>query len=221
MPKTRKCFGIKIFKLCSLTGYMYDMKVYMGKDRQRTAQHVTATHATVTDLMKKERHGHKLYMDNFFSSPELFDVLAKKQIYCCGAVRRNRRGVPQDVAPKASKLKRGDIHIRTRADLTAILWQDKRDICMLTNIHGVPAENNFSSEEGKTIELQIVMDYDHHMGYMDKCDRMAVHYSIGRRTFKWMKKLFFVCYTWPFSIATFLLLVWGLENFTQIFVLPS
>ena len=88
---------------------------------------------------------------------------------------------------------------------------------MLTNIHGVPAENSFSSEEGKAIELQIVMDYIHHMGYMDKCDRMAVHYSIGCRTFKWTKKLFFVCYTWPFSIATFLLLVWGLENFTQRF----
>jgi len=153
---------------------MYDMKVYMGKDRQHTAQHVTATHATVTDLMKKEGRGHKLYMDNFFSSPKLFDVLAKKQIYCCGTVRWNRRGMPQDLAPKASKLKWGDIRIRTRADLTAILWRDKRDICMLTNIHGVPAEGNFSSEEGKAMELQIVMDYNHHMGYVDKCDRMAV-----------------------------------------------
>jgi len=57
------------------------MKVYLGKDRQRTAQHLTATHVTVTELMRKvEGHGHKLYMDNFFSSPALFDDLAKKQI---------------------------------------------------------------------------------------------------------------------------------------------
>jgi hypothetical protein len=62
---------------------------------------------------------------------------------------------------------------------------------MLTNIHDVPAEGHFSSEEGKTIELQIVMDYNHHMGYMDKCDRMAFSYSISRHTFKWTKKLFF------------------------------
>jgi len=33
------------------------------------------------------------------------------------------------------KLKMGDICIRNRADLMAVLWQDKRDICMLTNIH--------------------------------------------------------------------------------------
>ena len=38
IPKKRKVFGIKIFKLCDLTGYTYDMKVYLGKDRQHTAR---------------------------------------------------------------------------------------------------------------------------------------------------------------------------------------
>jgi len=38
------------------------MKVYLCM-----AQHVTATHATVTDLTRKiEGCGHKLYMDSFF-----------------------------------------------------------------------------------------------------------------------------------------------------------
>ena len=192
IPKKRKRFGIKIFKLCDSTGYTYDMKVYLGKDRQRTAQHVTATHATVTELMRKiEGRGHKLYMDSFFSSPELFDDLANKQIYCCGTVRSNRRGMPQDLVPKTTKLKKGDIRVRTRADLTAILWRDKRDICMLTNIHNGPAEGNFCTEGGKTIKPQIVVDYNNHMGYVDKGDRMANSYSISRRTFKWTKKLFF------------------------------
>jgi hypothetical protein len=45
---------------------------------------------------------------------------------------------------------------------------------MLTNIHDSPVEGNFSNEEGKTIEMQIVMDYNHHMGYVDKCNRLAV-----------------------------------------------
>ena len=35
------------------------------------------------------------------------------------------------------------------------------------------------------------MDYNHHMSYVDKGDRMAKSYSISRRTFKWTKKLFF------------------------------
>ena len=43
--------------------------------------------------------------------------------------------MPQDIRPKTKKLKRGDIHVRIRADLRVIFWQDKRDVCMLTNIH--------------------------------------------------------------------------------------
>ena len=127
IPKKHKRFGIKIFKLWDSTGYTYDMKVYLGKDRQRTAQHVTATHATVTELIRTtEGRGHKLYMDNFFSSPELFDDLANKQIYCCGTVRPNRRGMPQDLRPKTTKLKRGNIRVRTRVDLTEIVVGQER-----------------------------------------------------------------------------------------------
>ena len=67
--KKRKHFGIKMFKLCDSTGYTYDMNVYLGKDRQRAAQHLTATHTTVTNVTRGvEGFGHKLYMDNFFSS---------------------------------------------------------------------------------------------------------------------------------------------------------
>jgi hypothetical protein len=77
---------------------MYDMKIYLGKDRQHVAQHLTATHATATELSRKIEGppGHKLYTDNLFSCPELFDDLIKKEINCCGNVRLNRKGMPQD-----------------------------------------------------------------------------------------------------------------------------
>jgi hypothetical protein len=53
---------------------MYDVDVYLGKDRQRMAQQLRATHPTMTNMPRRvEGIGHKLYMDNFFSSPELFD----------------------------------------------------------------------------------------------------------------------------------------------------
>jgi len=143
------------------------------------------------------------YTWTIFSSPQLFDDLVKKQIYCCGTARLNRRGMPQDLRPKTTKLKRGDIHVRIRAGLTVIFWQDKRDVCMLTNIHSAPAEGNFCNGGGKAIKPQIVMDYNHHMGSTDKGDRMANNYSISRHTCKWTKKLSFICYTWPFSIAIF------------------
>ena len=60
------------------------MDVYLGKDGQRAAQHLTATHATVTNLTRVEGVGHKLYMDNFFSSPDLYDNLIQKKITAVG-----------------------------------------------------------------------------------------------------------------------------------------
>ena len=116
--------------------------------------------------------------------------MAKKQIYCCGTVKLKRTVKPKDIAQKIIKLKMGDIHVRTSADLTAILRRDKTDICMLTNIHNAPLEVNFCNGGGKAIKLQIVMDYNHHMVYVDKSDRMDNSYSISWRTFKWTKKIF-------------------------------
>ena len=194
IPKKHKYFGIRIFKLCDSDGYTYDMKVYLGKDRQHMAQDVTATHATVMELMRKiQGRGHILHMDNLFSSPELFDDLVNKQIYSWDIVRLNRRGMPQDMVPKKTKMKRGDIHIRTTADLTAILWWDNRHISMLMNIQNAPGEGNFCNKGGKAIKLEIVTDYNHHMFYVDKGDKMDNSYSISQRTFKWTKKLFFNC----------------------------
>ena len=81
IPIKRKRFGIKRFKLCDSTGYTYDMNVYFGKDRQRAANHLTATHATVTNVTKGvEGFGHKLYMDNFFSTPDLFELSYKARL---------------------------------------------------------------------------------------------------------------------------------------------
>jgi len=48
-------------------------------------------------------------MDNYFLSPDLLDYLAMKQIYSCGTVRLNRKGMPQDVGPKRVTLQWGDL----------------------------------------------------------------------------------------------------------------
>jgi len=99
--------------------------------------------------------------------------------------------MPQDLNPKRMTLKWGDLQVWTRGDLTTILWRDKRNVRILTNIHNAPAEDNFCDNNRKAIKLQNVADYNHHMGYVDKGDRMANSYSINRRTWKWTKKLFF------------------------------
>jgi hypothetical protein len=89
------------------------------------------------------------------------------------------------------KLKRGKIHVRTRGHLTEILWRDKHDIRMLTNIHNDPTEGNFCESNQKAIKPQIVADYSRHWKFVDKGDRIANNYSICHQTLKWTETLFF------------------------------
>ena len=138
---------------------IHDTNVYLGKDRPRAARHLTATNTTVTNLTRGVKgFGHKLYMDNFFSSPELFDYLAQKKISCCGTVRLHRTGMAKDLKPKTLRLKCGDILVRTRGDSTALLWKYKRDTCLLTNIQNPPREGNYHDEHGNAIKPAIVAD---------------------------------------------------------------
>jgi hypothetical protein len=81
---------------------------------------VTATHVTVKEMTRRvEGRGHKLYIDNFFSCPYLFDELTKKKVNCCQILRPNRKGMPQDPGYKSLKLEKGDKQERTRDDLTS------------------------------------------------------------------------------------------------------
>ena len=99
--------------------------------------------------------------------------------------------MPKDLKPKTLRLKRGDIRVRTRGDLTAVVWKDKRDVCLLTNIHDPPREGSYRNEHGNVIKPAIVADYNHYTEHVDNAGRMANSYTASRRTWKWTKKLFF------------------------------
>jgi hypothetical protein len=81
------------------------MNVYLGKDWQSATQMMTVTHVKVKSLNSRvEGDAHKLYMDNVFSSPDLFDGLHTRAIN-----RQNCKGMMGDFYSKALKLERGDI----------------------------------------------------------------------------------------------------------------
>jgi len=101
IPKKRKCFGIKIYKPCDESGYTYDMKVYLGRDSCSATDDMTATHPTVRHLTcRVEGLAHKLFMDNLFSLPRLFDDILRRKIHSCGTVWPNRKDMPCDFRQK-------------------------------------------------------------------------------------------------------------------------
>jgi len=121
IPKKHKRFGIKIYKLCDSLGYTYDISVYLEKQRQHATAQITATHGKVLQFFQRvEGLGYKIFMDNYFTSPALFDDPFQRKINACETVRHDRRGMPQDIEPKSLKMKRGDIATRVRGTLRAI-----------------------------------------------------------------------------------------------------
>ena len=106
----------------------------MGKDSQSATDDMTATHATVRHLTRRvEGLGYKLFLDNFFSSPRLFDDLDGHKINSAGQCGPTEETCP--FGPKQLKLKRGDVRVRTRGGLTALVWKERREVYMLTWTH--------------------------------------------------------------------------------------
>ncbi|GFS70968.1 piggyBac transposable element-derived protein 4 [Trichonephila clavipes] len=73
-PKKCKQWGLKMYKIADATGYTYDMRVYLGKDRNENLSTSVSYNVvyTMADCIKGK--GHKVFMDNFFTLPELFET---------------------------------------------------------------------------------------------------------------------------------------------------
>ena len=152
------------------SGYTYDNMI---------AKHATDRHLTC----RIEGLGHKIFMDNFRSSPRLFDDSDGCKINSCRTVQPNRKDIPHDFEPKRLKLRRGDIRVRNRGVLTALVWKDRREVYMLTKMDPPPAEGNFF-DSNCPVKPHIMERYNQHMGYLDNSDRKADGYSMSRHTFK-------------------------------------
>ena len=84
------------------------MRMYLGKDSHSATDDMTATHATVRHLTcRVEGLGHKIFMDNFFSPPRIFDDLEKRKINSCWTVWSDRKDMPPDFEPNKLKLQKG------------------------------------------------------------------------------------------------------------------
>ena len=107
----RARFGIKFFVLCeSQTGYIWNSVLYTGKGTKFSEKYGDYSLSTAPVLSLADAllgKGYCITMDNFYTSPELFDILImnKTDAYC--TVRSNRKNLPNNFAKE--KLKRGDV----------------------------------------------------------------------------------------------------------------
>jgi hypothetical protein len=68
-----------------------------------------------------------------------------------------------DFRSKIVQLKQGNVRVRTSSDVTAVVWNDTRDVHVLTNIHNPPTEANFCQETGNALTPAVVEDYSRYI----------------------------------------------------------
>jgi len=85
----------------------------------------------------------------------------------------------------------GDVRVKTRCGLTVLIWKDRWEVYMLTNMDPPPAVGNFCGNSNRPVKPRIVERYIWHMGCVSSSDRMAKSSSMIQCTFKWTTKLFF------------------------------
>ena len=77
-------------------------------------------------------------------------------------------------------------------NIIATHWKDKRDVVFgFTAIHDNKCNDVPRRRSATTSKPKIIMEYNKFVGGVDKCDQYLSYYSLGRKTIKWWKKIFF------------------------------
>ena len=179
-PRKPAKFHIKMFEVSdSKTGYVVGFDVYTGKNKTdcyKTAKTLdpkcTPTTKVVVGLLQSCNlvgKGHHVYLDNYYSSPELFLELHYLETFCCGTVRSQRKNLPLAVT-KVKLKNKGDCVFRRNGPLLCLAWKEKKkakNVTMLTTIHeAVMVETGKTDFFGNKVEKPEAVYY--------YCGRMGV-----------------------------------------------
>lgn len=192
IPSKRHKYGIKIFMLCDcLTGFILDFEVYAGSQTYiERYEDLGVAGSTVMTLMKPYlQNGHNLFVDNWYTSPTLFELLHDNFTGACGTVRKNRTGMPNFIDGPT----RGEIEYQHTDILLALKWFDKREVTMLSTIDEpkMVYTGKTHYETNEPIQKPASgQEYNQNRGIVDKSDMQISAVECVRKPIKWYQKLF-------------------------------
>jgi hypothetical protein len=185
LPMKPHKWGYKIYCLAS-ENYLLHFEVYEGKEEDPSAS--GATYDTVMRMIQPYQNQQLvLYTDSWFTSPVLMSALKEKGVRSCGAVRTNRRGLPQIDAAAVKALQRGECIQRQKGDMSMAVWKDQKAMRLLYN-HVSPrstATLDRWDEHGERVAIgcpQALHDYFYHARSVDVINQLHYSYRTGRRS---------------------------------------
>ncbi|GBL73325.1 PiggyBac transposable element-derived protein 4 [Araneus ventricosus] len=201
LPKKRARFGIKFYQLCEYSsGYIWNSLIYTGKDMplwNESPKYKSTTNIVMTLLEDLIDKGYCVTLDNFYTSPELAELLLSHRTDVYGTLRPNRIGVPEEI--KKGTLKKGEIIGFQKGKICVMKYMDKKPICILSTVHNtviVEQDKKRKKTHGKSERIvskkpQAIIDYNLTMGGVDKADQCLSYYpTVRNQQKKYYLKIF-------------------------------
>lgn len=190
----RARFDIKLYKCCdSETGYIYDLSIYEGKDDSKANKIIGISGKVVLQMIGDlSKQGRTIFIDNWYSSPALFDKLHKHKNNVIGTVRTNRKHMPMVPAKFFTKMKRNEIITFSSHIMVVLFWKDKKLVSMISTSKTADLINTekIIRKTGENISKpQAVAEYNKHMNGVDKGDQIVHPYEVLRKTMRWYQKI--------------------------------
>ncbi|XP_046398660.1 piggyBac transposable element-derived protein 3-like [Ischnura elegans] len=185
IPQKRHKYGVKIFKLCSGKGYVWNMKIYAGRERDARRSVPTAVVMQLSEKLLDA--GRTIVTDNYYTSLELANSLLDRRTHLLGTLRKNRRGIPKDVTAK--KLKKGEIVVKENQRGVSIMkWKDKRDVLLLSTCHSNEMEE-VEKYRSRVLKPVAILKYNEGKSSIDLSDQLSSYSTPLRRSLKWYRKV--------------------------------
>uniref|UniRef100_A0A3B5PQW1 PiggyBac transposable element-derived protein domain-containing protein n=1 Tax=Xiphophorus maculatus TaxID=8083 RepID=A0A3B5PQW1_XIPMA len=125
-------WGLKNFVLAeSTSGYIITFRIYTGKTQTQSEHGLSydvVMNLVQTSFLDTEYH---IYMDNFYSSPNLFMDLSRMKFGACGTYS-SLRGRGNALTKKS---KRGSVRWIREGSLVFVKWMDTHEVSVCSTIH--------------------------------------------------------------------------------------
>jgi len=173
-------WGIKVFVLADAkNGYVWNWKVYTGREIGR--QNNVAQNTVIELTQPITGRGHILFHDSYFSYFETVRYLATQDIGTVGTLYQRRRNISNEIRRPTVNLATGASLFRRFGNVVALLFKDRKEIRVITNIYGKEFNDN-------DVPIALV-EYNKYARGVDLGNQMVSTYRYDHRTLKWYKTL--------------------------------
>ena len=191
IPHKPSKWGFKFHVLAeSKTGYCYRLLLDPGKKYRslvdfKDIEGCRKSESIILSLLQGlENKGYVLYIDSWYSSPNLYYQLSQRGILCTGMIKESRLGVNEIFTRKMEYDEIAfAVNSKKGTNLNLIQWKEKRKMNLLTTM-----EYDNIRENNKPYPIH---DYSQNMHGVDFMNYKVALFRDRRKSYKWYKYVFY------------------------------